>query len=354
MGSSRFIEEVRSAKSWGAARVRLGCFLVLFVLIVGVSLAQPSPRGYVDMEYVPQVEKVLLFGGQKDYSAPYAELGETWWYDPASDIWTQVTSEPQPSPRSAARLAVHAPTGTVVMFGGGGPVANGFESFTETWLFDPLEEQWTLLSFDEGESPQAVIGEMFAYHEAADLFVLHGGFTLDGYRFLNDTWHFDLDEHTWTEVDPDNVPVGRNYNAFAYDPRNEVLIMSGGQDDQTLENTDEVWTYDPRESSWEQHEKLPTSRWIGYPRMVYDEHLDALIRFGGVGEDPGTVWTVSEDFEWSKLEVDGDSPGIISRHAMEFVPDVGVLVFGGVYRGQPDFNDDLWVLDTRELRWHRR
>jgi len=73
-----------------------------------------------------------------------------------------------------------------------------------------------------------------------------------------------------------------------------------------------------------------------------------------INDDSGAAWTVSEDFEWSELEVDGDSPGTISRHAMEFVPGVGVLVFGGVYRGRPDVNDDLWVLDTRELRWHQR
>ena len=350
MRSSRFIETHRSMTSWGAARARLGCMLALSVLMSGASLAQPSPRGYVDMEYVPQVEKVLLFGGQKDYAPPYAPLGETWWYDPASDEWTQVTSEPQPSPRSAAHLAVHAPTGTVVMFGGGVPVDDGFASVSETWLFDPLEEAWTSLSFDEDESPQAVIGEMFAYHEATDLFVLHGGFTLDGFRFVNDTWHFDLAERSWTQVDPDNVPEGRNYNAFAYDPRNEVLVMSGGQDAQE----DEVWTYDPRESAWQQREKPPASRSIGYARMVYDEHLDTLIRFGGAGDYSGSAWTVSEEFAWSELAVEGESPGPVSRHAMEFVPGVGVLVFGGVFRGQPDFNDALWVLDTMELRWHER
>ena len=37
---------------------------------------------------------------------------------------------------------------------------------------------------------------MFGYHEAADVFVLFGGFTLDGLRYPNATWHLDLAART--------------------------------------------------------------------------------------------------------------------------------------------------------------
>ncbi|MDZ7706941.1 MAG: kelch repeat-containing protein [Trueperaceae bacterium] len=226
---------------------------------------------------------------------------------------------------------MHDPTGTVVMFGGGVPVEGGFQPFSETWLFDPVEERWSQLSFEEGATPQAEIGEMFAYHEAADLFVLHGGFTLDGMRFLNDTWHFDLGERTWTKVEPATSPPGMNYKAFAYDPRTEQLVLSGG----VVEEVDDTWTYDPRDPDWQHHEKLPETRWVDYVRMVYDPNLDTLIRFGGTNEDEGAVWSVSEDLEWSLLDIEGESPPRMNRHAMTAVPGLGVLVYGGVYRGRP-------------------
>ena len=293
---------------------------------------------------------MLLFGGQSEYRPPYTEVGETWWYDPADDEWTQVTTDPQPRPRSAAHLAVHTPTGTVVMFGGAYPAIGGFETLSETWTFDPVQEQWSQLAFSPGASPQAVIGEMFGYHLAADLFVLHGGFTFDGFQYVDHTWHLDLDDETWTEVEPTTSPPGRNYNSFAYDPRNELMVMSGGREDQI----DELWTYDPRDLDWKKQTKLPDAPSVGYTRMVFDSDLGTLIRFGGLGEEAGLVWTVSEDFEWSRMSVEGESPEALSRHALNFVPGYGVLVFGGVYRGEIDFHNDTWLLDTVERRWERR
>lgn len=341
----------------GLPRIFHRAALAVCLLVLGsLAFAQPSARGYVDMVYVPQVEKVLLFGGQKDYLEPYAPLGETWWYDPAADSWTQVTTEPQPGPRGASHIAVHHPTGTVVVFGGGVPVEGGFQPLSETWLFDPATERWSLLSFGEGETPQAEIGEMFEYHPASDLFVLHGGFTLDGFRFLNRTWHFDLEARTWTEADPETSPPGMNYKAFAYDPRTERLVMSGGRDDDA-QAVDETWSYDPREATWEFHPRSPRQPAVGYARMVYDDAAETLVRFGGVGAggaDASGVWTMDEDFAWSRLEIDGESPGELSRHAMTYVPGHGVLVFGGVYRGDPEFHGDLWLLDAVGGTWSRR
>lgn len=336
----------RGVRSFAGVRIVI---LALFVM-AGTVFAQPGPRGYVDLVYVPQVQKALLVGGQLDFLEPYRAVGGTWWYDPADDTWSEVTSEPQPGVRSAAHLAVHDPTGTVVMFGGGVPVDGGFQTFNETWLFDPVEERWSQLSFEEGASPQAQIGEMFAYHEASDLFVLHGGFTLDGMRFLNDTWHFDLAEGAWTKVEPATSPPGMNYKAFAYDPRTEQLVLSGG----VVEEADDTWTYDPRDPDWQRHEKQPETRWVDYVRMVYDPNLDTLIRFGGTNEDEGAVWSVSEDLEWSLLDIEGESPPRMSRHAMTAVPGLGVLVYGGVYRGRPDFASDMWVINTVEGRWELR
>lgn len=322
------------------------------LLVTAAALAQPSPRGYVDMVYVPQVEKVLLFGGQQGFVADHQALGGTWWYDPATGAWTEVTTEPQPSPRSAANLAVHEPTGTVVMFGGGVGVAGGFEALTETWLFDPVQETWTLLSFAEGETPRAEVGEQFAYHAAADVFVLYGGLTLNPMSYLDATWHFDLEERAWTRADPATVPPGRNFNTFAYDPRTERLVMTGGPD--APDAVDEVWTYDPRTEDWSGSERTPPADVTAYARMVYDTVTDALIRFGGHGEPAGTAWSLSADLEWTLLEPEGDGPRPISRHAMTAVPGLGVLIFGGVPRGSPDFSADLWLLDTREMRWEQR
>ena len=331
---------------------RTAAILTFVFLLVPATLvwAQPSPRGYVDMVYVPQVEKVLLMGGEAGFMAPHEAVGGSWWYDPAADAWSEAVTEPTPSPRAASNMAVHAPTGTVVMFGGGVPTEGGFEPYDETWLFDPIEERWTRLEFEDGAAPEAEIGEMFAYHEASDTFVLYGGFTLDRRAFLDATWHFDLEARTWTRVEPDTVPRGRNYNTFAYDPRTERLVMTGGPE--TPDATDEVWTYDPREATWRQHERVPVGEVTPYARMVFDTVTGQLIRFGGHREERGTAWALSADLDWTLLEPEGDAPRPISRHAMAAVPGLGVLIFGGVPRSR--LHERPWLLDTNEMRWIER
>jgi len=321
------------------------------IALVAIGWAQPNARGYVDMVYVPQVGKVLLFGGQAIPVPPYTMVGETWWWDPSDGTWTQVSSEPQPSPRGAGNLEVHDPTGTVVMFGGGVPRDGGFSSYSETWLFDPLEERWSLLEPVDGVSPEASIGEMLAYHPPSDLFVLHGGLTLSPFAFLDHTWHLDLAAARWTRVEPSTRPSGRNYNAFAYDPRSERLVMSGGGP----EIDDELWHYDPRNQTWSFVERPPLMPAMPYPRMVFDDATHTLLRYGGLGEHADTVWAIdATGATWTAVDIDGETPGGISRFAMTAVPENGVLLFGGLYEGGDAFHGDLWLFDAAAGRWERR
>ncbi len=333
------------------ARGPLKLLLALVSLLSAASaVAQPSARGYVDMVYVPQVDKVLLFGGQLLAAPPYTMVGETWWWDPRDNSWSQVTSEPQPSPRSASHLDVHAPTGTVVMFGGGVPAGGGFQSYSETWLFDPIDEAWSLMEPVGGESPRALIGEMFAYHEASELFVLHGGLSLSPFAFHDATWHLDLEERRWTPVETTLSPPGRNYNAFGYDPRSERLVMSGG----VYEGEHEIWSYDPRGLDWVLHESSDAAPEVPYARKAFDPDSGLLLRYGGLGEDADVVWSFdSESYLRSPVAVTGPTPGGISRHAMTAVPGLGLVSFGGLYEGAAAFNGDLWVLDVMAGEWLR-
>ena len=324
--------------------------MALFGLAMATwALAQPGARGYVDMVYVPQTGKVLVFGGQSSPNPPYPALGGTWWWEPSDGTWTEVTSEPQPSPRSAGHLELHEPSGTVVHFGVGEPTGSGFRTVSETWLFDPLAEAWTLLEF-AGPTPQAEIGEMFAYHPAADVFVLFGGFTLDGFRYVNPTWHLDLDARAWTRVEPSEAPRGRNYNAFAYDPANEVLVMSGGVE----EGQDETWTYDARAESWTLVEQRAGLAEVPYARFVWDPDAATLVRIGGLGDAAAPLWAFDlAANDWRELVPAGGAPHV-SRHAATARPGHGVVVYGGLPNGESEFTDAIWVLDVATGIWEAR
>lgn len=237
----------------------------------------------------------------------------------------------------------------VVMFGGGQPANAGFDTFSETWVFDPVEERWTQLAFD-GPAPTAVIGEQFAYHEGADVFVLHGGFSLSQNRLLNHTWHLDLGAGTWERVEPVDPPWGRNYNAFGHDPTAGVLVMSGGTDS----GPDETWTYDPAARQWTFVEERRGVTSNPYARFAYVPELGALVRLGGLRPSPQTLWRydVATD-AWTQVTAENEGP-VVSRHAMVAVPDLGLVVFGGLPAGAEGFTDELWVFDPSTSRWDRR
>jgi hypothetical protein len=314
------------------------------------AIAHPGARGYVDMVYVPQTGKVLVFGGQASPNPPFPALGGTWWWDPLDGSWTEVTTQPQPSPRSAGHLELHGPTGTVVHFGGGEVTDGGYRTFGETWRFDPSDDSWTLLEF-EGPTPEAAIGEQFAYHDASDLFVLYGGYTLNGGgRYLRETWHLDLVARRWTLAEPERSPIGRNYNGFAYDPTDEALVMSGG----LYGVRDETWTYDPRSSTWTLVERRAEARDVAYTRLVWDGDAETLVRVGGLGPGTAPIWTYDlATNDWTEALPAGAAPHV-SRHAVAAVPGLGVVVYGGLPDGGDAFSDALWVLDVADGSWEKR
>lgn len=325
------------------------------VMLAATVWAQPSPRFYVDMEYVPQVGKVLVFGGF-DVNSTRGAPDTMWWWDPSDGSWTEGNPEGGPSPRGGASIAVHKPTGTVLMYGGGsGPNPGSFTIRPETWLYDPVTDTWESLDFVFTERPRLGVGEALAYHAGSDVFVLFGGMSLGSGVLFSDTWHFDLVSKAWTKQATTNAPAGRNYVGFDYHPGTDRMVMYGSPD---YVNDFSAYSYDPAIATWQQGSSGPKgSSPDYYSRMVYDLDSGKLVRWGGTGQHAGQVWTYDPEADvWSELETEGPAPARLSRHAMTSVPGVGVVVFGGSTAGvSPSaLVNELWVLDVVAGRWERR
>lgn len=346
---------------WSRGRAQ---FLVFAGVVSGVltlasaAWAQPSPRFYVDMDYVPQMGKVLVFGGQDDENIPQGAADAMWWWDPADGSWESADVVDGPSRRGGVAMAVHQPTGTVVLFGGSsGTSATSLpNTFTDTWLFRPDTGAWEKLDFGPDDRPRMGFGHAFEYHAASDLFVLFGGYSGVLDSFFNDTWHFDLSSRTWTKVDAVDPPRGRNYVGFTYDPGSEKMVLYG-QPDRVRDFV--VYTYDPVTQAWGHGEaELAVGGEDYYLRMVYDHDSGKIVRWGGTGSDAGTVWLYDLAADtWSSLETGESAPVRRSRHAMTAVPGVGVVVFGGSLTGTVrgrDLVNELWVLDVNAGRWEQR
>lgn len=326
-------------------------FLVAMSAVIGTAAAQPTPRSYVNLAYVPTVGKVLVFGGQVRNVSPIPQDESIWWWDPADGSWSEVATEGAPSSRSGAAIAVHEPTGTVLVYGGATVAGSGAgpRLTPETWLYYPDEARWEQLEFDASDRPLPGLGEALTYDPVSDTFVLYGGLSFPGLMAYDQTWQFDLGERAWTRVTAQSYPEATNFVALASHPASGLIVMYGTSDFN-------AWVFDPSAASWERRAKGQEGRREDvYSKIVFDHDSGKLVRYGGTGEHADRAWIydVATD-SWQELMVEGPAPTKRSRHGMTSVPGLGVVVFGG--QALPDGleTDELWVLEVDAGRWTQR
>jgi hypothetical protein len=122
----------------------------------------------------------------------------------------------------------------------------------------------------------------FAYDTESDRAILFGG-THGG--AANETWAYDYNNNTWTNMNPEIHPPARQATSMAYDETSDKIILFGGQ---TIDasNLNDTWTYNYNDNTWQNitADTHPLGR-AGH-RMTYDTESDRIILFGGSDEDP--------------------------------------------------------------------
>jgi len=80
------------------------------------------------------------------------------------------------------------------------------------WLWDSNRSKWAKITW-EGSGPSDRFDHKIFAEEQQDLIILHGGRNANGADKLTDTWIFDMDARTWTEVA--QAPTAASDAAFA-------------------------------------------------------------------------------------------------------------------------------------------
>jgi hypothetical protein len=231
--------------------------------------------------YDVESDKVILAGETHE---GWAEVHEVWAFDPPSGEWVEL--EPSSGPDRFGWMAYDAESDRVIVLGPG----------AETWAYDYNTNEWeemapTLRPPDRWE-------EAMVYDSGSDRVVLFGGY--GGNLNLGDTWVYDYNLDTWTEMTPAEGPQARSYPAMAYHPVSDRVYLYGGEAGSTLGDT---WAYDFEANSW---------------------------------TDLAPV----------------DSPGIRSWHSMAHDASSGLVVlFGGAPIRDPVFQNDTWLHDPEANNW---
>lgn len=303
-------------------------------------VTEPSARGYHRMIDVGGKRGILILGG---FDAPGCCLvADAAWVYGRRGAWTAVELPELPPLNDAAfdtesgLLVLSTPGETRLT-----PYANGPPTFT----LDP--ETGALAQMGPG-GPDSLIGVNLAYDAGSDRVIAFGGW-MD--VSADDTWAYDVNTDTWTQMRPEISPPGRNFSAMAYDPVSDrvILFSAGGYRD--------TWAYDYDSDTWTNLKPSPSPIARDYSAMVYDQAREQMILFGGTTfpeEDPlGDTWAYDpKTNRWTELAPAG-GPDPRGWHAMAYDPrrDVIVLFGGGPSRAL--YTAETWTFDPGMNAWSR-
>ena len=298
---------------------------------------KPSARNRHAMAYDIQSDRVILFGG----STGAATLADTWSFDLGRNTWTNLNPGTRPSPRYRSAMAYDAQSDRVVLFGG---TADGKTVFADTWTYDLETNTWT--NMNPAIRPPARYRHAMAYDAKSDRVILFGG--NDNTTDLGDTWAYDVNTNTWTNLNPPTSPGGRSYPAMAYDSESDRTILFGGTGARVYDDT---WAYDRNTNTWTNlvPPRRPLAR--SYPAMAYDSQSDRVVLFGGTSgaSDLGDTWAYDVNTNaWTDMNP-ATRPSSRGRDAMAYNSRGDKIVLFGA----PDVStlSDTWVFDLGLNRW---
>lgn len=181
----------------------------------------------------------------------------------------------QPSARFGQALVYVADSGKLVMFGGAIDEEN---PLNETWVYERDRNTWTDLK-PSGELPPARRSMAAAYDPGANKIVVFGGMGAGG-EILKDTWMYDVPKNTWTALAPSSPPSARYGAKMVYDPASGRLLLFGGTYLRTSatasfqQDFNDTWAFDLAAATWtglSPSGTPPAPRDEGAESMIYNE-----------------------------------------------------------------------------------
>ena len=257
--------------------------------------------------------------------------------------WTNMTPSVAPSGRFWPAMAYDSNSDRVILFGGSiGPPA--YVS-NETWAYDFNSNTWTNMSPDMAPS----------YVEAFDAMVSNSrrNATLLFSSYDRQTWIYEYTTNRWTSLNQAG-PSRLVYFDMAYDSQSDRVVLYGGWLVDAASRSWETWGYNGATNTW-------TSMGFGPPgrslhAMAYDSQSDRVVLYGGDGPDGPTdeTWTYDVDTNtWTEMNPAVRPPALL-YHAMTYdAQSDRTILFGGVYYPYQSqvISNETWAYDIEADNW---
>jgi N-acetylneuraminic acid mutarotase len=299
----------------------------------------PAARWDHSLSADPATGSLLLFGGRDAAGAP---LADSWIYSVGNNSWALLDG-PAPPPRFGHAVAIDIQNRALYLFGG---QADSDTFFNDTWRFDLDARSWSEIpTSDDRPSPR--YGTSAVLDGEGNLLISHG-FTFEG-RF-DDTWSLDPESGIWTDVSsaPGTRPLKRCLHEAVWDAGQQRMLLYGGcssgfgpcpQGD--------LWAFDPVNQTWTDHTPSTSPAARSNPALVRDDADGAVWLVDGLTEAGYTadLWMldlIGDEPAWVEIAQGSVVPEPRASHDAAYL-DGDIYLFGGNSNAGP--LADFWVLD---------
>jgi N-acetylneuraminic acid mutarotase len=307
----------------------------------------PSSRKYGAMVYDPLSQRLYMIGGMKRERDSFS-IPEVWAYDPAGHSWQE---QGKLEPRTAIGAAFDEESRRVIVQG-----------FAQTWAYDPAADTWQQMN--PGTMPSKRWGPGMAYDTESDRIVFFGGADLAANYLrssLNDTWAYDYNSDTWTEMQPEVSPSARCFHGAVYDSASDRVLLWGGTTARDLSDQ-KVWAYDYNTNTWTA-QKAPADAPLqraGFG-LFYHPPSGRMIVYGGLDMRDGylveaTTWAYDYGANSWQALTPSQSPGKRAYSLVAYAPSVDkAIFFGGELTREwaNEISDEAWIFDPATDEWEQ-
>ncbi len=204
------------------------------------------------MVYDAESDRMILFGGLDAGVIAGADdkwFDDTWAYDFDSNKWTKMKPAASPPGRNYYPMAYDVSSDRIVLF------SSSTSRINDMWSYDYNTDTWVELTPDE--LPSLRIYCDIVYDSQSDRMILFGGTMLPQAEApFGDTWAYHLDTDIWTELNPATSPGKRGWYAAVYSTKaDRVILFGGGTRRGTV--TNETWIYDLEANTWTNVTQIP-------------------------------------------------------------------------------------------------
>jgi hypothetical protein len=214
-----------------------------------IQLAGPVTRSDYSLYYDTHENKIILFGGVIETSSGGALVRDTWEYDSELNIWSEFPRNTKIGPLYGHSM-IYDPVGKIGILVGG----NNWDSGTSNtfWTFDYSSRNWTQIQ--TSNAPDIRYWHYSAFDPNRRQMLIFGG-TSHLYAPWGDTWILDCNTFEWKEI-KGTGPSGRFLGRMVYNPHSDTIFLYGGQDGQTRALEDS-WSFNMTDHTWKELPRMP-------------------------------------------------------------------------------------------------